>query len=251
MTKAIILAAGMGTRLRPLTNDRPKCLVELNGRPLLEHQIKALHSNGISDIHVVGGYKADALSGRGVTLHINDRYETTNMVYTLFRAERELSGAEDVVVSYGDIVYEPSVLEKLLQCNAEICVVSDQQWLKYWTARFTDPLDDAETFEVDDEGLIRSLGKKSQQANQIGGQFIGLMKFRADSLPHLKAAWSQVKSALCSQGTDAMYTTDFLQHLINSGWEVKSVPIENGWAEVDSPSDLALASQFYSSPSTL
>lgn len=247
MTKAIILAAGMGTRLRPLTDERPKCLVELDGLPLLEHQIRALHSHGITDIHVVGGYKADALAREDITLHLNERYDKTNMVYTLFQAEGELSGTNDVIVSYGDIVYEPSVIEKLLLCNAQVCVVSDQQWLQYWSARFANPLDDAETFEVDEHDRIRSLGQKAHQVNGIGGQFIGLMKFRADYLAQLKTVWSDIMTSFGPQKSETMYTTDFLQYLIDHDWEVKPVFIENRWAEVDSPSDLVVASKFYSS----
>lgn len=245
MTKAIILAAGMGTRLRPLTNDRPKCLVELAGKPLLEHQISALQSLGIFDIHVVGGYLAKKLERPGISLHINSDFETTNMVYTLFQAEQELGGDEDVIISYGDIVYEESVLEKLLKCEGQVCVVSDRQWLRYWRARFTDPLDDAETFRLDDQGKILELGKKPQTVDEVEGQFIGLMKFRQDVLPDLRNVWSALQQASAPGAAEKLYTTDFLQQLVNEDWELRPVFIENGWAEVDSQEDLAAATDFF------
>lgn len=245
MTKAIILAAGMGTRLRPLTDDRPKCLVALAGKPLLDYQIDVLQSAGIFDIHVVGGYMADKLGRSDITLHVNKEFETTNMVYTLFRAEEELRGEENVVISYGDIVYEATVLQKLLRCESEVCVVSDREWLRYWRARFSDPLDDAETFRVDYRGRIISLGGKPETTDEVEGQFIGLMKFRKDSLSNLKKAWLNLQSVLKPGQADALYTTDLIQHLIDHDWEVSPVFIENGWAEVDSPTDLAVAKDFF------
>ena len=245
MTKAIILAAGMGTRLRPLTNDRPKCLVELAGQPILDHQTDVLRSLGISDIHVVGGYLAHKIQREGITLHLNQQYESTNMVYTLFTVAHELQGTEDVVVSYGDIVYEPSVLQKLLACEAEMCVVSDADWLPYWSAQFSNPLEDAETFMTDSKGMIRGLGKNPKGIEEVEGQFIGLLKFQHGSLPRLKQAWSSLKEKLSPREIETMYTTDFIQHLIEKGWKVKSVQINNGWAEIDSASDLEVAEMFF------
>lgn len=245
MTKAIILAAGMGTRLRPLTNDRPKCLVELAGKPLLQHQIGLLQSMHVVDIHVVGGYLAEKINRPDITLHVNPDFESTNMVYTLFQAEEELDGNEDVIISYGDIVFEPSVLEKLLGCEAQVCVVSDREWLRYWRARFPDPLDDAETFQVDDQGRILRLGKTPQTVDEVEGQFIGLMKFRQDVLPGLRNVWSALQQSSDPGMTEKLYTTDFLQHLIGQDWELKPVFIENGWAEIDSEKDLAVAIDFF------
>lgn len=245
MTKAIILAAGIGTRLRPLTNDRPKCLVKLAGKPLLEHQISVLQSVGIFDIHVVGGYLAKKLERPDITLHENSDFETTNMVYTLFQAEQELAGDKDVIISYGDIVYEANVLEKLLECEGQVCVASDRQWLRYWRARFTDPLEDAETFRVDDQGKILELGKTPETVDDVEGQFIGLLKFRHDALPELRNVWYALQESLSPGTAEKMYTTDFLQQLIDEDWELRPVFIENGWAEVDSQGDLAIATDFF------
>ena len=245
MTKAIILAAGMGTRLRPLTNDRPKCLVELAGRPLLDHQITALNSVGVSNIHVVGGYMAEKLYRNDITLHVNQEFETTNMVYTLFQAENELEGEEDVILSYGDIVYEAHVLEKLLHCDSEVCVVSDREWLRYWVARFSNPLDDAETFEVDYQNRITGLGRKPSFVEGIQGQFIGLMKFRHDSLSKLRLTWASLQESYGLDRAKSMYTTELLQFLIDQGWDVKAVFVENGWAEIDSQTDLAVGMEFF------
>ena len=120
MTRAIILAAGQGTRLRPLTNDRPKCLVPLAGISLLERQAQTLRSCGINEIRVVGGYLVDEIKKRGFACSINENYAATNMVATLFSAIDYLPGDDDLIISYGDIVYQPQNLQALLQNQDEI-----------------------------------------------------------------------------------------------------------------------------------
>src|SRR5690606_20973961 len=84
--KVIFLAAGQGTRLRPLTDDRPKCMVPFLGKPLIERDIETLRLCGVNDILVIGGYRAEKLEGLGVEIVLNPRFETTNMVQTLFSA---------------------------------------------------------------------------------------------------------------------------------------------------------------------
>ena len=127
--KIIILAAGQGTRLRPYTNDRPKCMVELAGKPLLHHQLTVIEGAGFSldNIALVGGYLKERLNAPGTHLYENSHYATTNMVSTLFCAEQFMSPGEDLLICYGDIVYEPKVLEKLLETEGEVVIAADRE----------------------------------------------------------------------------------------------------------------------------
>ena len=84
--RVIILAAGQGTRLQPLTNDRPKCLVHLLGKSLLERQVYTLQQVGIHHIHVVTGYRAIQIEALGLETSFNARFSETNMVESLFCA---------------------------------------------------------------------------------------------------------------------------------------------------------------------
>jgi choline kinase len=240
--KAIILAAGMGSRLRPLTDDKPKCLVELDKIPLLDRQLEVLKSAGISNVHVIGGYLGHMLKRPNVTLHMNENYESTNMVETLFCAEEVLQGTQDIIVSYGDIVYEPRVLQKLISSEAEVSVASDLDWLRYWYERMPDPLVDVETFVVDESDRIIELGQRPESLDVIEGQFMGLIKFRSDSLPKLRKAWLDVRHQNRPLAS-SMPMTDFLQMLINRDWDVRASFVSGGWAEVDSVQDLHVASQ--------
>jgi L-glutamine-phosphate cytidylyltransferase len=241
--KAIILAAGQGTRLAPLTDDRPKCLVELAGRPLLDHQVAVLQKAGIDAIHVIAGYRAERIVHPAITRHLNPDYAVTNMVATLFSARHLLQGPDDVIISYGDIVYEHRVLAALMACPAELCLAADRQWRRYWQARMDDPLADAETFRLDGDGHVIELGRKPRSEGDIQAQYMGLIKVRADRLAAFTAAWDDLDRSRTYDGRDVpnMFMTSFLQHLIDTGWPVRAVLIDNGWLEVDAPEDLALA----------
>jgi choline kinase len=238
--KAIILAAGQGARLRPLTDDRPKCMVEYQGKPLIEHVVRALRHNGVTDIVAVRGYKPEALRCAGVRFYDNPRYGSTNMVATLFCAEPELEG--DVIISYSDIVYSPSVIRRLLAADAEFAVVIDRDWRRLWQERMDDPLDDAETLRLDAQGHIIELGKKASSYEDIEGQYIGLLKVAASAWPKLRAFYHRLDRQTSYDGKDFenMYMTSFVQAVIDRLMPVKAVPIQGGWLEIDVPSDLSI-----------
>ena len=109
---AIILAAGMGTRLRPLTNEIPKCLVAVNGVPMVERQIEFLKAAGIDDITLVSGYKAeklDYLKGKyGVDIVFNNKYDVCNNIYSMYLVRDRL---HDTYVIEGDVFMEKSCFE--------------------------------------------------------------------------------------------------------------------------------------------
>src|SRR6218665_2690085 len=122
MIKAVILAAGQGTRLRPLTDQMPKALVPLDGIPLLERQRSVLRRAGVEDVSVVAGYRAHDLRLPGLRLIENPAYASSNMVASLYCARSLFDGADDVLVCYGDIAYEPRVLAALLAVDAPLAV---------------------------------------------------------------------------------------------------------------------------------
>lgn len=239
-TKAVILAAGVGSRLRPLTDARPKCLVELFGISLLDRQMGVLNACGIKDVHVVAGYRSEQLRARGYPVVINPAYESTNMVHTLFCARDLMTADADLLIAYGDIVYEARVLESILSCTASVCVAVDRAWRRYWAIRMDDPLADAETLKLDKQGYVTEIGKKPTGYDDIEGQYIGLIKVRADQVPRLVWEYDRMDRARRYDGKTfaQMFMTSFLQHLIDNGWPVRAVPIENGWLEVDTLLDL-------------
>lgn len=242
---AIILAAGIGSRLKPLTNTKPKCLVKLLQSTLLEHQSYVLKACGVNTTYVVTGYRADQIKKRGYRTIVNKDYAITNMVATLFCARHLMDAGTDLLVSYGDIVYEKRVLNKLLCCADPVCVVVDRSWKRLWESRMTNPLDDAETMKIDDQGFIRELGKKPHGYDEVEGQYIGLIKFRSDYAAQLEGLYSNMDQQIIydRKTFPHMYMTTFLQHLIDIDWPVRAVEVSNGWLEIDTKRDLDVYEQ--------
>lgn len=240
MTRTVILAAGEGTRLRPRTDHLPKTLVPLGGKPLLSRQMAVLHRAGITDISIVAGYCAEALEGCGARIFHNPRYATTNMVASLCCAKPLFDGTDDVVVAYGDIVYEPRVLARLLATEAPIAVVVDLGWQRLWELRMDDPLSDAETMKLDAGGHIVELGRKPRSLADIQGQYIGLFKVGRAFAPEFFTRYEQLPDDALFEGRprDKMYMTSYLQHQIDHGLPVRAATVTNGWLEVDSVQDL-------------
>jgi L-glutamine-phosphate cytidylyltransferase len=235
--KAIVLAAGQGTRLMPLTQDKPKCLVPLKGTPLIEYQLEALRHLGVEDVTVVSGYRAEALDAYGLRRVHNPEFATTNMVHSLFCAEKELSG--DVILSYGDIIFEPRVLESLEQCRGDIAVVVDRGWQSLWQLRMEDVLSDAETMKIDDKGHIRELGKKPRSLDEIQGQYIGLMRFSGRIWNEVRRIYHALAPGARYDGRPLpqMFMTSFLQILADEGIALHAALVDHGWLEVDTVRD--------------
>lgn len=237
-TKAIILAAGEGTRLRPFTLERPKCLVEVDGKSLLDRQLAVLACENINPVVLIGGYKAEMLKRSDAELRINDRFDETNMVWTLFSAESDLSG--DVLICYGDIVYSRDILKAILKSDADIAVTIDLEWESYWRARNENPLDDAETLKLHADGRIHEVGQKPGSLDDIEGQYMGLIKLTSHGCEVFKRVFHEAKNGngLMGKPVETAYMTDLLQAVIDDGYAVHSVPISGQWVEVDTVSDL-------------
>lgn len=236
MTIVVHLAAGQGTRLRPITNDRPKPLVELGGISLLERNVKTFQSVGIDEQIVVTGYMKEKIEELGYETVHNDEYDDTEMVYSLFCAEDRFPDDQDLIISYGDIIYDESVVEKLLDHDAPVSVVVDLEWGQLWEKRFEDPLSDAETLQMDKERRIREIGNDPDALVDIDGQYIGLIKIREDYIDPFVTEYERISE----NGALTVEMTSFIQHLIDLGWIVNSVPIEGRWVEVDTLDELRM-----------
>ncbi|MFA5879141.1 MAG: phosphocholine cytidylyltransferase family protein [Candidatus Margulisiibacteriota bacterium] len=241
--KAIILAAGQGTRLKHLTENKPKCMVELFEKPLINYLLDVLKSSKVKEIAIVGGYKNevlfDYLKDEKLRFFMNQEYAVTNMVYTLFEAKSFFD--DDLIITYSDIIYTKDVLTKLIASNADISVVVDKRWEKLWELRMEDPLKDAETMKINAEHNILELGKKPENMNDIQGQYIGLIKISKNILNKVVSYYDNLDRDQIYDGKNFnnMFMTSFINLIINQLTSVKAVYINNEWLEVDSLEDIA------------
>ena len=232
--KAIILAAGRGSRMGNLTEDIPKCLVKLNEKPLIEWQIEALKKAGIEEIGIVTGYKRELLCGYGLKEFHNTLWASTQMVSSL-ECAREWLNTTPCIVSYSDIFYQPQAVSLLMKSNAEIAITYDPNWRTLWEKRFSDPLEDAETFRLNKENVVTEIGSKPKNLEEVEGQYMGLLYFTPNS-------WSElmdIRSKMPQNHADKMDMTSALQKIIDNGnFILKGISYTKEWGEVDNSSDL-------------
>ncbi len=251
--KGIILAAGEGKRLKPFTDNNPKCFIQLEDKSILDRQIEAMRSCGVEDIIVIKGHLQEKISRKDVRYYVNPQYDKTNMVMTLWCAEKEFDGNCDIIVSYGDIIYNKEVLQKLIQSSHDISVVVDMDWESYWKARFSDPLNDAEAFKMDSSGKINIIGQKANEIGDIDAGYIGLIKFNVNGIDIFRNSFLNARKVYEDGGKawgsprefQKAYMTDMLQGLVNEGNALYAVGINGGWLEIDSSSDFELAKTLF------
>jgi L-glutamine-phosphate cytidylyltransferase len=234
--RALILAAGRGSRMGRLGDDRPKCLIELDGRPLIERQVAALRRGGAEEIGVVRGYRGAMLDFPGFVYFDNERWADTNMVMSLAAAASWLR-AGPVIVSYGDIFYRSELIRGLAGAPGSLVIAYDRGWRALWQRRFADPLADAETFRLDAAGNLREIGGRTGRIEDIEGQYMGLLKFTPP-------AWRAVEAllaALDQSVRDRLDMTGLLRRLLAAeALCIGTFGTDGQWGEIDNAEDVDL-----------
>jgi len=234
--RAIILAAGRGSRMGDLCEGRPKCLVELEGKPLIERQIAALRRGGVDHIGVVRGYRAETIDYPGIAYFANARWAETNMVMSLVAAAPWLR-AGAVIVSYADIFYRGELVRGLAGAAGQLVITYDRAWRRLWTRRFADPLADAETFRMDAAGRLLEIGGKTTRIEDIEGQYMGLLKFTPDAWNPIEALLGRLDEPIRNR----LDMTGLLRRLLaESVVPIYTFGTEGQWGEIDNPEDVAL-----------
>ena len=236
MKKAIILSAGQGSRLGHLTDDKPKCLIDFNGRTLLDWQLDALAANGIEEAVVVTGFRDDqidaALARRGdrgprVRTVYNPFYKVADNLGSLFVAREELDG--DVLVWNGDTLVSEALMARVVGNREQqgICVTIDRK------EGYDD--DDMKVVVAEDGGL-KAIGKRISEG--VNGESIGLLAFRGDGARRFRMAIE--KAMRTTEGTTIWYLR--VIHQIAQETPVWTFDIQGEeWGEVDFPEDVEAA----------
>jgi len=246
---AIILAAGPGSRLGSLTDDRPKCLLKIGDKSILERQLDALKEFGINDISVVRGHKKEMINFPGINYYENTDYKNNNILHSLFFAEKAMNGP--FVFSYSDIVYGKDIVESLLKTQGDIVITVDTEWEKKYKGRIKHPLTEAELAQSKD-GRIVKIGKDVVKIDEAQGEFIGLAKFTDKGTEIIKEVYRDLlgkhkKKDFFQNAKEFQkaYLTDFIQELVDRDIEVRTADIDKVWTEIDTDEDLKRANKIW------
>lgn len=240
--RVLMIAAGRGSRLEHYTDERPKCMVEVSGRSILDHQLHALRAHGVDDLHIIRGYLAHKLVVEGATYHANPDWERNNILHSLFCAEAAFEGP--LLTSYSDIVYGPQVVKALLGSTHDITLVVDEEWADAYVGREDHPVEQAELCEARG-GLITDVGKWVEPGQAIG-EFIGLASFSKKGASEFLEVWRDVRQSTRDDEPFGhaelfrkAYLADLFCEAIRRGVRIGYVLIQGGWREIDTVQDLA------------
>ncbi|GAJ02287.1 unnamed protein product, partial [marine sediment metagenome] len=237
---AIIIAAGMSSRLMELTEDKPKCMLAIGGKTILQRHIETFNECGIDEITVIRGYKKEAINYTGVKYTYNQNYRRNNILESLMYAESDMDG--EFIATYSDILFERSVVEKLLESKADISIVVDTGWRSRYKNRFQHPMEEAEKVIVTNNKMVE-IGK-AINPNEAYGEFIGLAKFSNTGAEILKTNYKRVVTQFgntefhAAPSVEKAYLTDMFQELIDKGYTVSNSDIEGQWMEIDTIEDI-------------
>ena len=240
--KAIILAAGQGTRLKKYTQDLPKGMLSFMGKTVIERQIEMYHKCGINDIIVVRGFAADKIQYEGIKYYMNEDFASTNMVESLMCAKEEFN--DDFIVSYSDILFEERLLKGMMDTTADFACGVDDNWKVYWQMRYGRVDFDTESLAIDENDSITELGLESPNLDAISARYIGILKFSRAGLDYIQKTMEEAYKLPADQPwqqsgkvVKKAYMTDLLNAIIESGRDVKAIHFNNGWIEFDTNED--------------
>ncbi len=232
--KALILAAGLGTRLRPITDDRPKSMVEVNGKPILFKQVDNLLENGIKDITVIAGYKSEMMINaigrhyKDVRIIVNDVYDKTNNMYSAYMASDYMYD-EKFLLMNADVFYDSAIIKELIKNEYENSIVVEE-------GAYND-----ENMKVVCIGDKITEISKTISENDAYGVSIDVYKFSKEGS---KIFFDRIKELIEGRNELNQWTEVALDEILEIV-EFKPCPLKGRWMEIDNHDDLKRAESIF------
>jgi phosphoenolpyruvate phosphomutase len=237
----IIIAAGLGSRLKKYTDNLPKCMLDFAGKTLLQRQLEAFKINGLNKISVIRGFKKEKINYPDLIYFENKDFKNNNILNSLMYAEEALNG--HVIVSYSDILFEKEVVKRLMESEHDISIVVDIDWRGYYINRKDHPINEAENVIFDANNNVVEIGKILTEKHDVHGEFIGMLKLSPRGSEIFKKHFHRAKALYWNkpfqraETFQKAYITDIIQDMTNFGVPIHCVIIERGWKEIDTEED--------------
>jgi L-glutamine-phosphate cytidylyltransferase len=249
--RPIVIGAGRGSRLGPETDEVPKALVTVMGRPMLDWILDALGAGGFArkDVLFIGGYKIDVVRARYPELSYveNVNWERNNILGSLLCARESLSAG--FVSTYADIVYRGSTVQKLVASPHDKVLACDTDWRRRYIDRSQHPESDGEKMRAEGDRVVEL--SRRIPSEKASGEFIGVMKFSADGAREMVGAFDEVRARQITgpwregRTFERAYLIDLFQEMIERGSAFHRVDTHGGYMEIDTGEDRACAEKWW------
>lgn len=241
--RAIFLAASRGAELKELTEDKPKVLIDINGKPLIEQSIDSFYDHDIKDISIVTGYKKEAFKFQNIKYIHNENYENTSELSSLFLAKKEI--VDHTIISYGDILYRKYILSRLLEEKGDITIVVDATINErnsaytgdfvFCTRSHTKNYSEA---AAELKGI--SFGQK-KDFSEAQGEWIGLMKTNKVGAEVLSKTLEELS---VTSEFNKLKLPDLMNKLLEKKVKINVMYIDGHWLDIDSYADVSRGQKF-------
>jgi phosphoenolpyruvate phosphomutase len=235
---SIILAASQGKDLGTLTQDKPKCMIDVRGRPLLDRLVSTLRSAGIREIAAVCGYRPDAVTVKDIAILDNPDFESTSEVASLACAEDRLNG--ETIVAYGDILFRRHILDDLLSSDADITMAVDSRGIRD-SAHPGDLVRCSHPYKsdfLDETQSAEMVSMGSEAKDRVDGEWIGLMRLTKKGAEIVKTELVEMKG---DGKISSARIADLIERLLEKKIPVGVIYVSGHWLDVDNMTDLAEA----------
>ena len=242
-TRAIVLAASRGYALGELTEDKPKVMLSIGGKTVLRHLLDEFKNQNINRVTLVAGYKPDAIDTSGLDLHINKDYATTGELVSLVEVVNEFH--DDMIISYGDLLFRSYILRDLLENDGEIVAVIDST---VENENYSGSPDYAYCSQIEDRTIFKqdvflnhvSEGKESSP-EAPSGRWIGMLRVRGQGRQWIEEAIDDLKT---QENYKHMSLADLLNQVIQLNHPVKVHYINGHWIDINALVDIDRAGDF-------
>lgn len=241
--RAIFLAASRGNELKELTENKPKALIDINGKPLIEQSIENFYAHDIKDLAIVRGYKKEAFKFPNIKYFDNDNFETTGELASLNLAKNQIE--DNTIISYGDILYRKYILSRLLEEKGDITLVVDSN-VKDRSANYkgdfvTCSRASSNGFDSEEVELKSIQFSTLENAKNIQGEWIGLLKTNAVGSELLKKTINEMTDL---PNFGSLKLPDLLNKLLEKKAKINVMYINGHWMDVDSYADVSKGQNF-------
>ena len=234
--KSIILAAGRGSRIPEISQTKPKCLIKINGKTILERQIMLMKKNNIDEIAIVRGFKKNQIRFQKIKYFYNRNYKKNEQLDSLMTAKKFLTS--DIIVTFSDIIYDEQILNLLIQSQGEFVVAVDTNWRKRYIGRVDHPYSQADKIFMRNGKLIK-IGK-GISLQKTNGEFLGMFKISKSFCKIFLKEYKRLRKK-----TSKMQIHSFIQHLIQKKISVNTSCAKGKYMEIDTFNDLQIAKKIF------
>ena len=248
--KAIILAAGEGSRMGKLAQNIPKPLVMVNGKSIIERQLSILKQNKILDVIIVTGSHNEKFNFKNV-VYVNDlEHKKHDTLGSLITARDYMN--DEIIITYADQIFDEKIMESVINFKGDIGIAVDLDWEKNYVDRDQHPKSEAENILINGNEILEIRKNISEcKENEKIGECPGLVKFSRKASKVFLDKYSELE--ISHQGKfhnapslEKALISDMIQELIDSEINVEPIYVSGKWCEIDTPQDLEIARKLFS-----